>query len=432
MLVNKERVEKEILTLHGYISYKRTLLTPADKESTKKLFELDGRKSVCPVDDMLGVSGLPFKITCRMMSNIAKEATCARSYAEAAERINKGINKPVSVSTVQHVTDYVGSLMHEEQIRSAKKAEQRLPGRKIDKRRIRKRKEDVLYIETDGAMVYVRDKEHTDLENDEIKADTSGKHQAGWTESKHALCFHSKEIKYYYEDADGRHSGRFDDILALGRKVKVTGHRIESRDCVGYIGPSDKFQYHMLALAERNNWECCAKVVLLSDGARWIKHAKDEVFKGRPVIQILDLFHAKENAGKFAKWAKRGKNQQKQYADHLCSLIHDGKVNELLDELKPYEGKTMPPGIPNLYKYIDNNKDNMDYPRYRKEGLFVGSGAMESANIYMMQDRMKLPGMRWLVANGRNMLCLKTHYVSRTWKKVEEVLDKQCGFSGSD
>ena len=92
----------------------------------------------------------------------------------------------------------------------------------------------------------------------------------------------------------------------------------------------------------------------------------------------------------------------------------------------------MPPGIPNLYKYIDNNKDNMDYPRYRKEGLFVGSGAMESANIYMMQDRMKLPGMRWLVANGRNMLCLKTHYVSRTWKKVEEVLDKQCGFSGSD
>ena len=78
----------------------------------------------------------------------------------------------------------------------------------------------------------------------------------------------------------------------------------------------------------------------------------------------------------------------------------------MLEELKPYEDKKLPPGVPNLYTYIFNNKDNMDYPKYKEQGLFVGSGAMESANIYMMQDRMKLPGMRWAVTNGRHMLCL--------------------------
>lgn len=40
MLANKERISKEILTLHGYIAYKRTLLVPMDKESADKLLEL--------------------------------------------------------------------------------------------------------------------------------------------------------------------------------------------------------------------------------------------------------------------------------------------------------------------------------------------------------------------------------------------------------
>ena len=430
MLANKERISKEILILHGYIAYKRTLLVPMDKESADKLLELDGRKSVCPVDDMLGVSKLPFKITCRMMSHIAKEATCARSYTEAADRINREVNKPISTSTVQRVTDYVGSLVYAEQVRNAKDAEASLPNKTIDKRRIRKRKDDVLYIETDGAMLHVRDKEHVGLENDEISLDDSTKHQPGWTESKHALCFRSEDIKYYYEDSEGRHSGRFGDVLRLGNSIKITGHRIESRDCTGYIGPAEKFQYHLLALAERNNWQHSSKVVLLSDGAKWIKGAKERVFKGRPIIQILDLYHAKENAGKFANWAKRGKKQQQIYADHLCSLIDDGKVDELLEELKPYDGAKVPLGIPNLYTYISNNKEFMDYPKYRKQGLFVGSGAMESANIYMMQDRMKLPGMRWLVMNGRHMLCLKTHYVARTWEEVESALEGDCDVSG--
>ena len=68
----------------------------------------------------------------------------------------------------------------------------------------------------------------------------------------------------------------------------------------------------------------------------------------------------------------------------------------------------------------------MDYPRYKKEGLFVGSGAMESANIYMMQNRMKLQGMRWNVETGRYMLCLKSYHESHTWNFVEEALYEGC------
>jgi hypothetical protein len=178
----------------------------------------------------------------------------------------------------------------------------------------------------------------------------------------------------------------------------------------------------MQALAERNDWAYTSTVVILSDGAKWISTTKDKIFKRRHVIQILDLFHAKENAGKFANGVKDNDTSRKQYADHLCELIENGKVSQLLIELKPYENEKLKPGVPNLYTYIDNNKKNMDYPRYKKLGLFVGSGAMESANIYMMQDRMKLPGMRWNITSGRKMLCLKSHKESQTWYKVDEAL----------
>jgi hypothetical protein len=204
------------------------------------------------------------------------------------------------------------------------------------------------------------------MTNEEIHADAKRKeHEPGWTESKHAICFHARDIKYCVEYPDGsRYSGRLEDVLQLrGTDAKVVNHKIEKRDCIGYIGKSEQFQYILLALAERNDWVHCSKVVILSDGAAWIRTAKQTVFNRKDVIQILDLFHAKENAGKFANEIKHNASQRKQYADHLCALIEEGKVDELLNELEIYKDRKMNPGVPNLYTYIFNNKDNMNYPK---------------------------------------------------------------------
>ena len=429
ILLNKGRSPKDVLTMCGMITYSRTMLVPADKNSANALLKYNGAKSVCPVDDLLGISGLPFKITYRMMAAIAKEATYARSFADAKGRIQERYGVEVSVTTIENVTDFVGEVMFVEQYCQALKAYSAADDW-IDGRTIHKRKSDVLYIETDGAMVYVRDKNASVLDgiDDDAPSITKAEAKPGWTESKHAICFHADDIKYYYEDKEGkRSSARFREILKLDQStIKITGTKIERRDCIGYIGPAEEFQYHLLALARRNDWEHCTKVVLISDGAKWIKGIKDNVFAGRPVIQILDLYHAKENAGKFANYVKRTDAQRKEYADYLCDLIEHGKVNTLLEELKEYENQKMPENVLNLYKYIYNNQFCMDYPAYRKEGLFVGSGAMESANIYMMQDRMKLPGMRWKKRRGQHILTLKSYMASRQWDEVENQLFEIC------
>ncbi|MBR1660421.1 MAG: hypothetical protein IJ705_08890, partial [Oscillospiraceae bacterium] len=57
---------------------------------------------------------------------------------------------------------------------------------------------------------------------------------------------------------------------------------------------------------------------------------------------------------------------------------------------------------------------------------FVGSGAMESGNIRLMQNRMKLQGMRWKLKTGQNMLSLKAKYESGRWQNVVDLMTTHC------
>ena len=371
-LKNNGLQSRRILGIFGWIEYSRTSLVPSDSVSKARL-ELEGINSVCPLDCALGVDRLPFKITCRMMCAIVKEAVRARSYSDAVVSIEEKYHVKLSSVYIEKITDYVGSLVFAEQMDLAKEAEKGL-SLKVDGRHRRRRKNDILYLELDGAMVHIRDKKDGD----------------GWMESKHAMAFHSADV-HYYGGTDGEEEY----------------HRISKQEYVGFIGSAADFEMHFLALAKRSGYDLCSEVVVISDGALWIH---DIVEKYLPkATHILDLFHAKENAGKFAQAVKSGKNQKKQFADQLCDLIDAGNVAGLLKILEPYKDKKIP-GIPNMYTYVENHKTCMNYPDYKKKGYFVGSGAMESGNIRLMQNRMKLQGMRWKLKTGQNMLSLKAKY----------------------
>ena len=390
MLKNNANLKRKLIGTFGEVIYSRASLIPADKESAATLWDLESTKSIFPLDCALGVDTLPFKITCKMMCAIAREAVRARSYADASTNVLEKYNVKISAFQVEKVTDYVGALVFAEQIQQAEEAE-RLSRQKVDGRLRRRRKNDILYLELDGAMVHVRDKKDGD----------------GWMESKHAIAFHSSDVRYY-----------------TSRDGKEIGHRILKREFVGYIGSAEDFKYHFYALAKRNQYDLCSEVVVISDGALWIRDIVRELLP--KATHILDLYHAKENAGKFAQAVKRGKNQKKTFANELCGLIDSGNIPGLLKVLEPYKDKKFPNGATNFYTYVDHHKDCMNYALYKEKGYFVGSGAIESGNIRLMQNRMKLQGMRWKLSSGRGMLSLKAKYESGKWSEVEALMQKHC------
>lgn len=85
------------------------------------------------MDCALGVDVLPFKISCQMMCAIAREAVRARSYADAQINIQKKYHVTMSSVQVEKVTDFVGTLVYEEQLKEDGRAEI-LSHQKIDGR----------------------------------------------------------------------------------------------------------------------------------------------------------------------------------------------------------------------------------------------------------------------------------------------------------
>ena len=159
------------------------------------------------------------------------------------------------------------------------------------------------------------------------------------------------------------------------------------------------------------------EIVFLSDGAEWIDQMRIRVFPSS--IHILDWYHAQEHLWNCAKsiFGESESIKIKNFVEPLKALLWDGKVedvcNHLLGEIQNY--KTKETELRKLYSYYYTRKDKMRYGNFRKEGYFIGSGSIESANKYLVQKRLKQSGMKWLIEGAHSILKLREKIYESTW-----------------
>jgi len=69
----------------------------------------------------------------------------------------------------------------------------------------------------------------------------------------------------------------------------------------------------------------------------------------------------------------------------------------------------------------------MNYKQYKKNGYFIGSGAIESAHKHVIQQRLKLAGMRWSKEGAQYIATLRAASKSNRWSNVQDIIyDKAC------
>ena len=68
-----------------------------------------------------------------------------------------------------------------------------------------------------------------------------------------------------------------------------------------------------------------------------------------------------------------------------------------------------------LAGYLENRQDQLDYAAAQKQGLPTGSGAVEGGHRYVIQDRLKLPGVWWKEETVNPMLALRTLRANHHW-----------------
>jgi hypothetical protein len=67
------------------------------------------------------------------------------------------------------------------------------------------------------------------------------------------------------------------------------------------------------------------------------------------------------------------------------------------------------------YRYIDNRPGQFDYQGALAAVLPIGSGQVESAHRYVIQDRLKPAGAWWKEENAAKMLALRAVRANNEW-----------------
>lgn len=353
-------------------------MIPSDKESRELLTNLKNIKAVAPLDIALKIDHLPFKISADMMLEIAYWAVKLSSYQDAEDYFKRAHKIIISDDTIRKVVNFIGEIVFNSDCKAAKSIQKDISTKPIGGSFS---ENGTLYIMTDGAALNTRIK------------DENG---STWRENKLAVAFTNKDIHYWKN------------------KKGILCHRILRREYISFVGSVDKFKYHLLALAIRNGYGKYKNTVILSDGATWIRNIKEEFFPDAQ--QILDLFHLKENVYTFFKFIFNNEElSYNKWSEEVCNMLEDGEFEKALQKIEKFKSIKLKPGCVNLYGYILNNKNNINYPQYRKNGFFVGSGAIESGNKVVLQNRLKLPGMRWNTQTAQYVLSLKAKLESRLW-----------------
>ena len=67
------------------------------------------------------------------------------------------------------------------------------------------------------------------------------------------------------------------------------------------------------------------------------------------------------------------------------------------------------------YRYINNRPKHLDYKYAIDHDLPIGSGEVESAHRYVIQQRLKLAGAWWTDKNANAMLALRIIRANDMW-----------------
>jgi hypothetical protein len=209
-------------------------------------------------------------------------------------------------------------------------------------------------------------------------------------------------------------------LARLGRHRTRTGKvvaRLHQRRLVAVFGGLDALQRRLGLEALRQGIRPAAHVVWLSDGGRGLWRLFEERFAGQ-AMGILDFYHAVQQLWKGAAAWLDGRTIQARrwFAWARHRLRHgrpDGVLADLADALD-VEGlpATARDTIRTVAAYLERHREHIDYAKYKELGLPLGSGMVESACKWLIQQRFKGVGMRWSEDGFNHLLHLRLAWVN--------------------
>ncbi len=184
---------------------------------------------------------------------------------------------------------------------------------------------------------------------------------------------------------------------------------------VCHLGGSERFGKHWEALGIGGGSLGAERVVVLGDGAAWLWRQAEEHFPC--ATHILDFFHALEYVGAVARAAfgegEKAASVSRKWLSEQASEMKRSQWDKVRNSLKAVRAWTSAAeeAVDTALRYFRNHAERMDYARYLREGLSIGSGLAESSCKRLVTQRLKGSGMRWSETGAQAVGSLRSFHL---------------------
>lgn len=372
--INKKAVPISIMTLYGKATIIRDELhcraCGVGRGVNDKILEIDKEH----------------RITKGFSELVTYTGQLIASFEEGAETMKKFLgfmDVETSASQIRMITEENGRKVFENEMSEAEKIYAE-PEKYVPDLLEKDKKTGITYTLMDGSQVNTRNK------------DKSG---SSWKEMKLVEGFCDKDII----------------------KRKNGDSIVVKKEYGTFFGSVDSFKKEVLKIAVEIGYGNYKKHVVLGDGAAWIWNMSKEFFPD--AVEILDFYHVIENVYEYAKvlYPKDEINRAR-WASIVLDMLENGKEDVAIQYVNRYKPDEIPKGIVNLPEYLENNRMRIKYKDFKDSGYYIGSGAIESGNKTVIQQRMKQAGMRWNVKSGQYIAALRAKYKSNRWRDVVDLI----------
>ncbi|MDZ4217015.1 MAG: hypothetical protein U1C97_01705 [Candidatus Gracilibacteria bacterium] len=340
-----------------------------------------GRK-VIPLDSFLGERKRGVGVVSRNLERTAVEECLKSSYRASEKRINKLLGKETIRRTV------------------LRKGEQ---AKELEKTTVEEERED------EGKSWQIKDAERPE---DSYKKSREG--------IMRRICGAVFGLRVLYLMADGVGVEQQSKSVNGKRECKVAvilrqnGDQIKKLSTLATWQRVDAFrgmvEWAMLAV-----YSLMYEVVIVSDGARWIRNMRDKIACLRKAIWILDWFHLKDRTLKTLRILDLEETDQ--ISMEILRLYWLGQANLALKVIQQIplsedeeEAEQQRASVRKYMTYIKNQREGIvNYQAYKMKGYVVGSGCVEKMNDQLIKDRMvRQRRIRWSLKGGEAMIQLLT------------------------
>jgi len=216
-----------------------------------------------------------------------------------------------------------------------------------------------------------------------------------------------------------------DERESVGKKGRL---RIPNKRYISSYENSAVFGSRVYAEAVEMGMLEYREVLVLGDGARWIREVRKQCFPS--ARYVLDWFHLNRKVYRAFRYTfPRDKALRRKLRRPITTQLWKGQKEDALKNLKELYTQLLSEGKQDLLEkresmkevieYIQNNWEGVvDYCQMQKDGYQIASTLVEgAANLVVAKRQKKKNGMHWSRSGADNLCALRTLWLNGDWER---------------